>query len=59
LVADPNASHNRHIVESLGGLGGFRFEITSLPSADNPRTSGSTAFSILAYLRHGTNMVPL
>ncbi|RUM95430.1 aspartate dehydrogenase [Pseudaminobacter arsenicus] len=59
LVADPGASHNRHVVESQNTLGGFRFEITSLPSADNPRTSGSTAFSILAYLRQGTNMVSL
>ncbi|MGB3388098.1 MAG: aspartate dehydrogenase [Pseudaminobacter sp.] len=56
LVADPDASHNRHIVESQGMLGSFRFETTSLPSADNPRTSGTTAFSILAYLRHGTNI---
>jgi aspartate dehydrogenase len=59
LVADPHARHNRHIVESHSTLGGFRFEITSLPSPDNPRTSGSTAFSILAYLRQGTNMVSL
>ena len=59
LVADPETSHNRHVVESQSMLGGFRFEITSLPSADNPRTSGTTAFSILAYLRHGTNMVRL
>ena len=59
LIADPNSVENRHIVESESALGTFRFETSSLPNPTNPKTSGSTAFSLLSYLRHGTNMLPL
>ncbi|OCW59615.1 hypothetical protein AWJ14_11480 [Hoeflea olei] len=59
LVADPDATHNRHVVDSRGALGEFRFETTSMPLSVNPRTSGSTVFSILAFLRGDSNTIRL
>ena len=59
LIADPHTSENTHIVESTGLSGRFRFETSSTPNPANPKTSGSTAFSLLSYLRYGTNMIPL
>ncbi|EKF20539.1 aspartate dehydrogenase [Nitratireductor pacificus] len=59
LVADPAVIHNCHIVESEGVLGAFRFETTAAPLSSNPRTSGSTVFSIVSFLRDRTNAIRL
>ncbi|WP_283776413.1 hypothetical protein [Stappia sp. WLB 29] len=40
-------------------LGRFRFETTATPLNINPRTSGTTVFSILSFLNSGSNSVRL
>ncbi|MBC2857527.1 aspartate dehydrogenase [Stappia sp. 28M-7] len=59
LIADPGAVINRHVVEADGVLGSFRFETTATPLSINPRTSGTTVFSILSFLNSGSNSVRL
>ncbi|RZS78956.1 aspartate dehydrogenase [Pigmentiphaga kullae] len=59
LIADPAATRNGHRVEARGVLGEFRFDTQAEPSAANPKTSASTACSILAYLRGGPNALAL
>ena len=59
LVADPGASVNRHQVEGRSVLGGFRFDTEAQPLASNPKTSASTAYGIVGYLRGGPNALRL
>ncbi|WP_028602902.1 aspartate dehydrogenase [Ottowia thiooxydans] len=59
LIADPHATVNRHRLDGTSALGRFEFETEARPSASNPKTSSSTAFSILAYLRGGPNALRL
>lgn len=46
LIADPTADRNSHLLEFEGRPGRFRVETGGLPSADNPKTSMLTAYSI-------------
>ncbi|MBH1965364.1 MAG: aspartate dehydrogenase [Comamonadaceae bacterium] len=59
LIADPHALVNRHRLDGTSPLGRFEFETEALPSASNPKTSSSTAYSIVAYLRGGPNALRL
>ncbi|MET4577043.1 aspartate dehydrogenase [Ottowia thiooxydans] len=59
LIADPDALVNRHRLDGTSPLGRFEFETEALPSASNPKTSSSTAYSIVAYLRGGPNALRL
>lgn len=59
LIADPQATVNRHRLDGVSALGHFEFETEARPSATNPKTSSSTAYSILAYLRGGPNALRL
>ncbi|MPS30012.1 aspartate dehydrogenase [Pigmentiphaga sp.] len=59
LIADPAATRNSHRIEARGVLGEFRFDTQAEPSAANPKTSASTACSIVAYLRGGPNALAL
>lgn len=59
LVADPQARVNRHRLEGESVLGKFEFETEALPSPSNPKTSSSTAYSIVAFLRGGPNALRL
>lgn len=51
VVADPAVSRNMHQVVAEGTFGALRFEIQNVPSADNPRTAGLVAMSIVHCLR--------
>jgi aspartate dehydrogenase len=46
LVADPDASGNRHEIEAEGATGRIAIALQGKPSAANPKTSALTAFSI-------------
>ena len=59
LIADPQATVNRHRLDGSSTLGRFEFETEARPSTANPKTSSSTAYSILAYLRGGPNALRL
>lgn len=59
LIADPHATVNRHRLDGTSALGRFEFETEARPSASNPKTSSSTAYSILAYLHGGPNALRL
>ncbi|MGB3067522.1 MAG: aspartate dehydrogenase [Ottowia sp.] len=59
LIADPQATVNRHRLDGASALGRFEFETEARPSASNPKTSSSTAYSIVAYLRGGPNALRL
>ncbi|ODU68171.1 MAG: hypothetical protein ABT00_19750 [Bordetella sp. SCN 68-11] len=59
LIADPAATRNSHRIEARGVLGEFRFDTQAEPSAANPKTSASTACSIVAYLKGGPNALAL
>ncbi|MFN0183204.1 MAG: aspartate dehydrogenase [Aquabacterium sp.] len=47
LVADPAATGNRHEIEAEGVAGRLRLELDNAASADNPRTSLITPYSLL------------
>ena len=51
LVADPQATGNTHAYTVDSPLCHYRIDITAHPSPDNPRTSATTAWSILAEVR--------
>ncbi|MBB3527359.1 aspartate dehydrogenase [Rhizobium sp. BK456] len=46
LVADPNATANRHRVEAAGAFGSFTIDLQNRPLPDNPKTSWLAALSI-------------
>ncbi|GAB7007427.1 aspartate dehydrogenase [Nocardioides sp. AN3] len=51
LLADPGAVLTRHLIEAEGPCGSYRFEISNLPSPENPRTSGVVPHAVLRTLR--------
>lgn len=51
LVADPAAGGNSHAYNVVSPLCRYRMEITATVSPDNPRTSATTAWSVLAEIR--------
>jgi aspartate dehydrogenase len=51
VIADPALDRNRHEVVAEGDFGRLRFEIESVPSADNPRTGRLVAMSVVHALR--------
>src|SRR5690606_28834584 len=50
LVADPHAATNSHQVDGESLLGRFSFSTEAKPLESNPKTSASTAYSIVSYL---------
>lgn len=52
LIADPSASGNTHRVNVVAGGADFTIEVTGKPSPDNPRTSVTTAYSLLREIRN-------
>ncbi|TFL10154.1 aspartate dehydrogenase [Pusillimonas caeni] len=59
LVADPHSTVNRHLVEGESMLGRFSFDTEAKPLASNPKTSASTAYSIVSHLLGGPNALRL
>ncbi|WP_199747810.1 aspartate dehydrogenase [Actinomadura sp. WAC 06369] len=55
LLADPDATLTRHIVEFAGPVGEYRFELGNLPDPANPKTSGLVPFAVLRTL---SDLVP-
>jgi aspartate dehydrogenase len=55
VIADPNLSVNTHEVIVESEIGKMRMYIEGFASPDNPKTSSSTAFSVLAYLKKMTS----
>lgn len=51
LIADPTAEGNIHEIEAEGAFGRFSFQITGLPLAGNPRSSGLAAMSTVSAAR--------
>jgi aspartate dehydrogenase len=51
VIADPALEHNQHEVVAEGDFGRLRFEIESVPTADNPRTGRLVAMSVVHALR--------
>ncbi|MXN17935.1 aspartate dehydrogenase [Pseudooceanicola sp. GBMRC 2024] len=51
LVADPEATGNRHEILARGAFGEMRFEVTNRPLPGNPRTSWLAALSVEALVR--------
>lgn len=51
LVADPQATGNTHAYSVTSPICRYRVEIAAAPSPDNPRTSATTAWSVLAEIR--------
>ena len=50
VIADPSVEYNRHEVVAEGAFGSLRFEIQSVPTETNPRTSRIVAMSIVRTL---------
>lgn len=55
--ADPRAQSARHEITASGEAGVYRFLIENALSAENPRTSAVTAYSILRGLADRSAMV--
>jgi len=51
LVADPNATDNRHEIFVRGDFGDMTIKLNNLPSPDNPKTSYLAAMSAVAAIR--------
>jgi aspartate dehydrogenase len=52
LVADPGASVNTGRIEALGATGRITVEVEGRPTPGNPKTSATTALSVLRALRN-------
>ncbi len=57
VIADPNVRHNQHEVVAEGAFGRIRFEITNVPTEQNPRTGRLVAMSVVHALRNRTARV--
>jgi len=51
VIADPTIDRNRHEVVARGAFGELRFEISNVPSDENPRTGRLVAMSVVQALR--------
>lgn len=53
VVADPHATRNVHEIKAEGEFGHLRFEISNIPSDDNPKSARLAAMSVAhALLQH-------
>lgn len=57
IIVDPTISRNMHEIHFSGKSGSFKIEVCGNPSADNPRTSALTAFSVIKAIRNLTSPV--
>ncbi len=52
LVADPDASLNRHEISAAGAFGALRLEIAANPLPENPKSSAMTALSLVRLIEN-------
>lgn len=52
VIADPRTARNIHEVEVEGEFGHLRFEISNIPSDDNPKSARLAAMSVVYTLMH-------
>lgn len=52
IKSEPHATENRHVIDMKGDLVRAHLEIASQPDPRNPKSSTSTAFSVLALLKN-------
>ena len=57
LVADPNASKNRHEITASGAFGHLDVSITNTPLPENPKTSAMAALSLVRAIQNRVNPV--
>jgi len=57
LVADPEASINRHEILAMGDFGELRVSISSHPLPGNPRTSAMAAHSLVRAIRNRASAI--
>lgn len=57
LVADPEASANRHEILAMGDFGELRVSIASHPLPGNPRTSAMAAHSLVRAIRNRASAI--
>ena len=50
IIADPSVEHNQHEVVAEGAFGSLHFEIQSVPTESNPKTSRLVAMSVVRTL---------
>ncbi len=50
VIADPSVEYNRHEVVAEGAFGSLRFEIQSVPTESNPKSSRIVAMSVVRTL---------
>ena len=55
IVADPQATTNRHEVYARGAFGELRCEVSNVPSRSNPKTSHLAALSALAAVKNAAS----
>jgi aspartate dehydrogenase len=59
LVGDASATRTTHEITASGDIGDYSFVIRNTPSAQNPRTSAVTAWSVLQTIASLTGRAPL
>jgi aspartate dehydrogenase len=57
LVADPQARGNRGTIRAESSIGTLEFSLASTASAQNPKTSATTAYSVIAALANSVNRI--
>ena len=55
LVADPHARGNRGTIRAESSIGTLEFSLASTASAQSPKTSATTAYSVIAALANSVN----
>lgn len=59
LVADPDATSNRHEIRAAGAFGRMSIDIENATLPDNPKTSTMAALSLVRSLRNRTSAVAI
>lgn len=57
IYADPTINRNLHEIHFSGKTGSFKIEVCGNPSAENPRTSALTGYSVIKTIRNLTSPV--
>ena len=59
LIADPNATTNRHEISAHGAFGSLDVAIGNNPLPDNPKTSAMAALNLVRAIENRTSTIAI